>query len=536
MENEKKGLAQKGRILLIGVDGATWRVLRPWARSGKLPNFRRMMDEGVHGQLASTLPPNSPPAWTSIFTGSNPGRHGIFGFVKRKKGSYFVTPISSKDRKVPPIWRTLSAAGRRCVLLNIPFSYPPDALNGIMTTGLGTPSRDSEFIYPKGMKKEILDRFPDYDVDFNEDQIELGSDKDPLGRIKRVTAAQAALAKHLFRSEKWDLFSIVFRSIDVVQHYYWKRKDILLDFYRQMDDFLGWILGHMDRTDIMLICSDHGFSPIKKCINVNNWLERLGFFYIRSRPEGKGRPRLSAEKVQTFLLRVGLRDLVWRLKRSDMLEPVLRGFLKSEKASYMFDIEWPRTKAYLVEGSLGLVNLNLKGREPEGIVGPQEKERVLDQLVLEATKLIDPRTGKRVLAGAYKGDKVFKGGSDETPDLVLVPAGGYRLVGKYNRERRLFEKETLRYGEHERYGVFLAFGKGVQKGLEIEEAQVFDLTPTILYVLGIPRPSHIDGKVLKDIFDDGFNRSRRASMVTDKARERTEQEKERIKQVVSRIK
>ena len=524
-----------GRVILVGVDGATWRVLAPWAKAGKLPAFKRMMAAGAFGPLESTLPPNSPPAWTSIFTGSNPGRHGIFGFVKRKEGSYFVTPISSRDRKVPPIWGTLTEAGKGCVLLNIPFSYPPDHVKGLMTTGLGTPSKGSEFVHPKGRRKDILGQFPDYDVDYSEDTIELGAEKDPLGQIHRITKAQVGLAKHLFTSEDWDLFSVVFRSVDVVQHYYWKKKAAVLGAYRQIDAFLDWILDHMDKKDVLLICSDHGFGPVRKCFNVNNWLESIDLFHISTAQRKRAKPRLSAEKVQTLLLRLGLRDLVWKLKRSDLLEPVLRGLVRSENASYMFDIEWQRTKAYLVEGSLGLVNLNLRGREPRGIVRPKEKETVLRKLEQEASKLKDPSTDSKVIERIYRGDDVFKGGSAEAPDLVLVPAEGYRLVGKYDPGRRLFGKETLRFGEHERYGVFLACGAGVRRGHAFDKASVLDLTPTMLYVLGLPGGPHIDGRVLMDIFEDDFKKGRRTDLPRDGARRRTLAEMERIKRAVGRI-
>ena len=259
------------KVVLIGVDGATWKFIEPWIKNNKLKGLKKMVLGGARADLESTVPPISPSAWTSIFTGTDPGKHNIFGFVKRKKDSYFVTPISSFDRKTTPVWKLISDHGKRCVLINIPFAYPPDEINGIMTTGLGTPSKSSEFCYPKSFRKILLKKFPEYDVDFNEDLIEFGLDKTPVQHIKTITNEQIRLAKKLFKSESWDLFSIVFRSTDVIQHYYWNDEKVILDCYQQLDAFIDWVSEKLDKDTYLIICSDHGFSNVHTSIYINNY-------------------------------------------------------------------------------------------------------------------------------------------------------------------------------------------------------------------------------------------------------------------------
>ena len=503
------------KVMLLGIDGATWSLIKPWIQEKKLPGFAKLVANGTHAPLESTTPPLSPPAWNSIYTGTNPGKHNIFGFVKRKQKSYFITPISSKDRMATPIWRIISDCGKRCVLLNIPFSYPPDPVNGIMTTGLGTPSRNSEFVYPAHYRKKILKKFPSFDVDYNEDLIFLGTNKDPLEQIKKITHAQSRLAKHLFETERWDFFSVVFLSTDVIQHYYWNDGEAVLDCYKQMDDFLKWTLENLGRDTILLVCSDHGFEPVHTSANMNNWLCEKGFLSIKKK-KGKGIKRIlpSAETLQIWLLKLGLRNLVSRLKRSKIIEPVVRRLIPSKRVQHLCDIEWRKSDIYFREGSFGMLNVNLKGREPEGKVERSELEKVRDKLIREALKWKDPRTGNKVILEGYPGDEVYHGDSKNIPDMVLIRNDGYKLQGGYDRHGKLFEEERVRIGDHAKYGILSAYGRGIEKKKELKGAKVYDLAPTILYLLGISVPEEMDGYVLREMFGEKFMKSRTGKEIT----------------------
>lgn len=491
------------RVILVGIDGATWNLLGPWVKQKKLPAFAKLMNNGVHGKLESNIPPLSPPAWTSIFTGVNPGKHNIFGFVKRKENSYFVTPIISSDRKAVPIWNTFTDHGKRCILLNIPFSYPPDKVNGIMTTGLGTPSKNSEFVHPKDFKNTILKKFPSYDVDFNEDLILLRSNIDPVKQIEKITDAQIELTKYLFKKEKWDFLSVVFRSLDVVQHYYWKDKKVLLDCYLQMDRFLGWLTSKIDEKTFLLICSDHGFSGIHTSVNMNNWLQKNNFLKMKERKKGKIKKVLpSAEKIQVLLLKLGLRKLVNRVKKSKIVEPIIKHLLSSDRVQYIFDVEWAKVKVYFLDGSFGMMNVNLKGREPEGLIGKNEYEKVRTECTSAILKLRDPVNGARIIKKVYRGEELYNGRSKNIPDIVLEVNEGYNLVSSYDYGGKIFTKEKIRFGEHARFGIFMAYGPGIKKGTIIDNARIYDMVPTVLQVFDIPISSDIDGKILKGIYDE----------------------------------
>ncbi len=490
------------KVILIGVDGATWSFISLGIKRRKLPAFKELIEKGAHCELTSTIPPISPSAWTSIFTGTNPGKHNIFGFVKRKKDSYFVTPISSYDRKVEPIWRLISDKGKRCILLNIPFSYPPDKINGIMTTGLGTPSKSSEFTYPKTYRKELLKKFPQYDVDFNEDRILLGLDKDPAKHISDITDEQIKLAKHLFKKEAWDFFSLVFRSTDVIQHFYWKNENVVLDCYQQIDKFLNWILKNIAPNTLLLICSDHGFAPVHTNIYINNWLKDQGLLKISSPPQKRMKKVMpSAETLQELLLKLGCRNLVWKLKRSKHLEKVIGRLISSERGQHLFEIEWPKTSAYFLEGSEAMVNINLSDREPEGKIENGEWSQLCDKVIENALELKDPETGKKVINSGYRGDEIYKGKASK-PDIVFITNEGYRLIGGFNYSGEIFVPEKNRFGEHERHGIFIAYGKEIREGKKLEGATVYDIAPTILSYLKISIPSNIDGRLISEAFNE----------------------------------
>ena len=340
-------MTKKSRVILLGWDGATWDLMLPWIEEGRLPGMGKMIAGGTWGTLLSTIPPISPSAWATIFTGVSPGKHGIFGFLKRRPGSYFVAPISSQDRKAAPVWNILSAEGKRVLLVNMPFTYPPDQVNGIMLSGLGTPSRNSDFVYPPDRKIPLIQRFPHYDVDYNEDRILLSANKSAaLDGIKDVTQAQIEMFTHLLKTEEWDLACGVFRSLDVAQHYLWDSPECVLQYYQQLDALLNWCLSSLvQEDDFLLICSDHGFAPVHTQLYVNNWLESLNLLAIsKSRPARRSMP--SAETLQSILLAMGMKSLVWRIKRSAVLEPVLKRFVRSERFRHLLDIRWAETRAY----------------------------------------------------------------------------------------------------------------------------------------------------------------------------------------------
>jgi len=488
---------KKLRVVVIGIDGATWNLIKPWAEEGKLPTFKKFIEEGAWGSLESTIPPSSAPAWVSIFTGVSPGKHSIYSFGKRIKGSYFSRPLSSRDIKAEPIWRILTMRNKKGIFINIPLAYPVDKVNGILISGLLTPSKTSNFTYPQFIKDIILRKFPNYDVDFNEDEILYSKDKNfIINRIYEVTKAHIETFKYFFKSEKADIYFIVLRSTDVIQHFFWHKKDILLKFYKQIDEFLDWIIKFKDENDIVIICSDHGFQGVKKRIYLNKWLEKEGFLRVRrKRIYINALPLL--ETIILLFAKLKLKRLLWYLKRNRYLLKMLR-FLPSKAMGYINIIDWSKTLAYAECGSeWAIIWINLKGKFPRGIVDGSQFEEIREKIINKIRELNDPETGESVVMMSKKGEDIY-GNIKDAPHIVLLPKDGYVFRSTINNPS-IFEYEYERTGEHSLRGIIAFYGKYINKG-EFKGIKVYDIVPTILALLGLPIPTYVDGKVLKDIF------------------------------------
>ena len=488
---------EKPKIILIGLDGATWDLIKPWAYEGKLPTFKEIMDNGAWGTLESTLPSLSPSAWSSIFTGVTPAKHSIWGFVKQKKESYFIRPITSKDIKKKLLWDYLTENGLKGIFFNIPFVYPPKKINGILTSGLGTPSKNSEFAYPPAVKQELREKFPDYDVDFNEDQIlRFGNKQFISARILRITKAHINAFKYFYRKEEAYVYSVVVRSLDVMQHYFWDDQDTLFRFYKQADEFLAWISANKKRGDILVICSDHGFRGVNKNFYITDFLKKEGLLNVEKNVIGR-KIRPSAEDMHKVLIKLQLRKLIWAIKQSKHLEHILKIFPSEKIPANM--IKWNETKAYYQEGSEGIITINVKDREPEGVVDPDDYDGVRGTIIKKILEFRDPETGEKVIEFAKRGEEMYNNG-DYIPDIIIYPKEGYKFAGGFSKSGSVVEKERERNGEHAIDGIIALYGRSV-KNTEIE-AKVYDVTPTILWALGLAHSNSFDGKILREAFKE----------------------------------
>jgi len=485
------------KVTLVGLDGASLTFIQDWAGRGELPGFQKLFKEGGWGGLRSTIPPISPSAWTSIFTGVSPGKHGIFGFVKRREGSYFLRPIGSGDVRVPFLWQILTEQGIKSSWVHIPFVYPPEPINGALITGLGTPSRKSEFTYPPQLRAELLRRYPKFDVDFNEDQIELSHNIAlSLRKIEEVTDASIRIFEDQRADMSNSLVAAVFRALDVVQHYRIHEHATLLRVYQKFDQLIGRCLDSLDSTEVLIVCSDHGFREVKRNFHLNNWLESLGITEMRKEPV-LARLGLKAETFQKILVGLGLKELVWRIKRSDIVEILLR-YLPSD--DFNVGINWSNTKAYYMGNEGGTIYLNVQGREPNGVVikGPQSKA-ITEKLLTSAREIKDPVTGEPVVSQAFGSAEFYPKCIPDAPEVLLVENDPYTFSGRYNYTKELFTDVGAKRGDHSMEGILFIGGDNV-KSLPLPDASVCDITPTILYLLGIPIPEYIDGKILGAAF------------------------------------
>ncbi len=500
---------------MIGYDGGTLEILRPLVAAGVLPTFARLMEEGCHGRLRSVYPPVSSTAWASFMTGKNPGKHGVFNFNVKTHGTYYTEPTVSTSVDSVTLWEILSAEGKKVAVLNVPQTYPPARVNGIMMSGLGTPDTTYDFTYPVGLAGELKREIPDYKIDVpwtRYDDEEVGAFLNDLTDLTRKTFEAA---KYCMKKEAWDFFMVVFTGPDRIQHRLWHSIAAaarhvakgaegldepgrgIVAYFSFLDGLIGRLIEDFGEDATVFVLSDHGFGPFHCDIDLNNWLAAEGYLRYASKEAGLATRALRVLKKTAKRLGV-TRDLV--LERVGQKGPVYK--LLEQSSRVIQSIDWGRTKAFCYS-SHGIY-LNVKGRERLGIVEPgAEYEALRDEIIGRLCALKEPSTGVTVIRKVDRREDIYQGRNlEKAPDLMITEYGdagyiGLERLSHREEDGRVFVKTAeVQQGVHRLDGFFMAHGKEIEKGTCLEDASLMDFLPTILCLLGIRIPEDVDGKML----------------------------------------
>jgi len=519
---------ESDRFMIIGIDGGTFKVMDYLVSQGRLPNLSKLMAEGVKAELVSSIPPLSHNAWVSLYTGKNTGKHGVCDAVRRKKDSYSLQPINANLVSQEPLWSVLSRHRKRVCIYNVPITYPPRPVNGIMISGMDTPGTGSSFVYPEPVKEEILRKFPQYLIDLTLDAFVSAHHPQPIKyqaeRIYECLETQIKVIDYLLSMEDWDFFFGVITATDRLQHLLWRYAENKFEArgmteeeegfaekvfgaYALIDEAIGQFLQRYGFGRIMVL-SDHGFGPLMKDVHVNNLLAEYGFLsYYPQSLLGKAKGYVQRMARQNLPL-----TLKKRIKRAfAMREPLF------EKLSRQID--WKRTKIYSL-GYYGNLFVNLKGREPLGIVERgSEYESVREEVISKLYELIDPEDGKPVVARAYRKEELYWGEAlDALPDVLLVMRNyAYMAMNQLQDigpSKGIFGKpvgamgELAHTGNHRPDGILILHGENVAKGKE-GKASLLDIAPTVLYVSGLPILKDYDGKILFDFLEPSWTKEKK---------------------------
>ncbi len=457
------------KVLVIGLDCAPPREVFHRFR-GSLPNISRLMEEGAWGELESTIPPITTPAWMAMATSANPGRLNCFGFRNRRKGTYLEMEIAnSRTIPEPTIWDRLSREGRRVVLLGVPQTYPPKAVNGLMVTSFLAPGTDSDYTYPPELKEEIRDVVGDYMIDCRNFRTEEKTRL--LDQIHQMTRMRFDLAEHFLKTKPWDYFQMVEMGTDRIHHAFWKHYDTehkkhekgnpferaIPDYYVYVDERIGRLLELIDRKDTaVFVVSDHGAKKMDGAICVNDFLIREGFMTLRSKPQG-----------------------VVRIEEAD--------------------IDWSKTTAWGFGGYYSRVYINVRGREKHGIVSPEEYPEVRDRLKKALESIPDER-GHALPTTAFIPEEVYTGDYVANAPDLLVHFGDLHWrasqdIGHdsiYSFETEIGPDDAM----HSQHGIFVMANGTVSGGEELERLRIYDVAPTVYRLLGMEPPDGLEGKVI----------------------------------------
>ncbi len=493
-------------VLVIGLDGATFDILCPLMDAGIMPALQQLMKTGCSGVLHSTIPPTTGPAWATFQTGTNPGKHGIVDFLYRQPGTYKPMLIDANMIQASTLWAILSEEKRRICVMNVPLTYPVRPVNGYMIAGLLTPNTEVEFTYPSELREQLLSRFPDYIITPSADILTLGLERF-VGTLSHAARVRYEVAQWLIRQGPWDLFMIHFQETDILQHALWAcldqthprfarystaERESVYEFYRTIDRAIENLI-QSTNSSVNIIISDHGFGPACKRIYLNRWLADHHYLKLTG---GERWMEIQAH-VEDWLRGMD----VFHLRRRWLPKDFKRGRGRLVRRLTQDPwIDWPDTRAFLFSGTTyGNLYVNLMGRDPYGAVMESAYELICSELIEELQTLSDTDVEGSVVERVYRHEDVFSRPSPTMlPDLIVRPRGDYLLETRFKGKRVLEPLPKNITGAHREAGVFIATGGPFERHLELRHANIVDMAPVLLHLLGVKVPHWMDGHLWEE--------------------------------------
>lgn len=518
------------KVVVLGLDGGTFRLIKPFVRQGVMPNIGKFLSKGTHRILRSTIPPVSPPAWSTFLTGTNPGGHGIFQFVEMDVKDYSFSRnrlINSTLYSGKTFIDFISKSGLKVGVVKIPFTYPPWPVNGVMIAGEPSPDWEKAHTYPPELAETLGRVNQGSAADFLRYNTE-----ELLDHLKFDCRIRTQLTLDLMKKDEYDFFMMVHNITDAAIHRFWKftdetcpnykpefekHKDIIKEVYKAADESVGKILDSIDEDTTVLMMSDHGAArkPIY-FFHINAWLKEGGYLKVNE----------SHSPVQyLFSLMAWLKGKTPPLLRQLVMR-ILKSYFQNRMSQFQTraaNLKWEETKAYAVNlySCIDGIAVNMKGRQEQGIVEPgEETEKICRRIETDLADIRDPFTGAKIIRRIYRRHEVFQGSfADKMPELIVEYNLDYRsgkqtglpLVTKVPKTDFDFQS-----GDHDPDGIFIAAGPNINSGEELPPAPIQDMAPTILHLMGLPVPENMDGSVMTDIFNKAFAEQNTVSKVSDK--------------------
>ena len=510
------------KVLAIGLDGVPLSIIRSWAAEGRLPNLRRLMEQGAVGELKSTIPPTSGPSWSTFMTGKNPGKTGIYDFLYRQEGTYIFPPVNASMRDGLAVWKLLSDQGKKVGIVNVPMSYPVEEVNGFMISGWMTPYSAQDFSYPPELWRELRDGAGYYAI-YPTETFSEARRESFLKACDELLDLRSRTVSYLMDRYPADLFMVVIFDTDRILHQLWHYLDPahpwrdpgdgtdksgpVVRYFQRVDEKVGEMISRVDEDTLVMVLSDHGMGPAHNFIVLNNWLLDVGLLRLKRDPWRVLKYQLFRRGL-TLRNVHGVADRIGLAKHAEYKGLYSMDYLMKRVFLSFLDVDWSRSKAYSFGRHLGSIYLNVKGREPEGIVNPgREYEEVREEIVRMARQFVHPRTGEPLIGEILKKEDIYHGPHlDRAPDLMLRPRDERDIFfGLADFGSNITVDTVYRYsGMHRDYGMLMMSGKGVRRGATIESAGIEDLAPTILYAMGLPIPRDMDGRPLAELFSEEF--------------------------------
>ena len=429
---------KKKKVVVVGLDGVPHSFIQKMFQRGELSNFRSLLSEGSMTKMKSTIPCVSSVAWSSYMTGRNPGKHNIYGFVDRDPKSLDIYIPTSKNMGCQTLWESLGQQGKRVLVINVPLTYPPRPVNGILI-GCFLCINIDKVSYPREISQTL--KRMGYRIDADARQAR-ENEAAFLEDLHETLRKRVEIGLHLYEKEEWDFFQLHLMETDRMNHFFWDgwaeefspHRDVFFKFYREVDKALGEIVRKVDPESELIVLSDHGFCSIQKEVNLNTWLRE-------------------------------------------------KGWLKFEgEASQDLKAIHPSSKAYsLLPGRIYFFN------EDES-----EQKRLEKEVISSLLELRDSSSGAKMIRKVWRREEIYQGSYERnSPDLVAVPQPGYDLKGNFSARQLSVESEMK--GMHTDDDAFL-YVRNHQ--IKSDQAEIIDVYPTILSLMKLPEEKDVDGTSL----------------------------------------
>lgn len=452
------------RVIVIGLDCAAPQLVFD-RFAPDLKNIGKLRDQGLWGELASVVPAITVPAWACSMTSQDPGQLGIYGFRNRKDHSYDAPSFATANLlKKDAVWDILSRQGKSSILLGVPPSYPPKPLNGCCVGCFLTPNTNSEYTYPAQLKNEIEAVVGPYMIDVENFR---SSDNDRiLADARKMASQRFRLFRHLLRTRPWHFAMMVEIGLDRIHHGFWQHfddthihhqpnnpyQDAVRHYYQLLDREIGTLIAELPQHTTVLVMSDHGAKPMAGAIRINQWLINHGYLNFKSTPSTPTRFSTS-------------------------------------------DVHWPSTRAWAEGGYYARIFLNVRGREPEGIVHPSDYEPLRDELIQKIAAIPDHQ-GNSLNTDVFRPQDIYREVRNVPPDLIVYFGNlEWRAAAQVGTDQiYTFDNDTGPDGaNHAQEGMFILNGPQVGRGKR-NGVKLLDCAPTVLDQLGMGLPDTMIGQ------------------------------------------
>jgi predicted AlkP superfamily phosphohydrolase/phosphomutase len=472
------------KLLIIGLDGATWKLLAPWVKKGELPFFKSLIESGSWGITESTIPPITAPAWVSFQTGTNPGNHGVIDFYKIDQNERSKNIVSSKDINKPRFWEIMAESGIKSIVINMPVTYPLNNEKAVIVSSFLTPEKKT-YSYPN-KAEEILNKIG-YQIDIPLERYGFLPNKhysskkrqelfDNLVEIsKKRKLAALTLSDHF----EWDLLFILFKSTDLVQHLFWDDPKTL-EFYKELDNSLNELISNIRQSTEnkcnVLILSDHGFhkSPTIQ-FSITKWLVSNGYLE---------KPYLDLDSNAAKFYRI-LKNIHIDISNFKQISNLKNKFKKMEidknRDAIFFD-----NKMYVTQ--YGIYFLNGKEYDINNLIKSLKKIKYLN---------------KRVFKEVFHKSKLYSGDNlNKIPDILFIPSEKMFINVDPFYDGKVFTDLKINLKGHhysDLNGILICQGPDMQKG-QVLKMKLSDYAPVILKYFDIPTLPWMELKPNKNIF------------------------------------